>query len=132
MRRLKSRGVIRVLGQRAVTGLARHPRMDALALHLEYVGVAALAGPVASEDHGPVGNLGDGRAAVMTVLSEAARNKKAARQEEQCDPHHKDRRHPKEMSCILKTRHRFSRKQPLRGPAGLPAEGTSPAPGVTR
>src|SRR5664279_5399737 len=69
MRWLQCSGVVRVLGQRAVTGLARDMRVHALALHFEHIGVAAFTCQVAGERHRSRSDVGNGRGPVMTVLS---------------------------------------------------------------
>ena len=65
-------GIVGMLCQSSVASLARHHDVLALFLQICNVSVANLAGFVASESHGPSGDLRNGRAAVMSVLSKAA------------------------------------------------------------
>jgi hypothetical protein len=46
----------------------------------------------------------------MTVLSKGLRNKYAAQDQEQDDPHGEDRCHAEKVACILKICHRFDRE----------------------
>ena len=66
-----ARGIVGVLGQRSVTGFAVHVRVLAGLLYVQNVGVAGLAGLVAGELDRARCDLGDGGAAVVSVLSEA-------------------------------------------------------------
>jgi len=74
-----------VLGQRAMTGFAVYLRVHAALLHLLNVGVAGLTCLVTGEVDRMGGNLRDGSSAVMSILSETFRHKKAAyEQKRQC------------------------------------------------
>jgi hypothetical protein len=113
-RRLKRSGVIRVLGQRTVTGLARDMRVCPFALHFEDIGVACLTSLVAGEHYRSGGDVGNGCSPVMTVLSKGLGNKDPAQDQEQDDADGEDRCHPEKVPCILKICHRFDRESLVR------------------
>ena len=96
-RGLKRRGVVGVLGQRAVTGLTRDMRVYPFALHVEDIGVTGLTSLVASEHHRSGGNVGNGCIPVMTVLSKGLGNKGPAQDQEQYDADGEDRCHPEKV-----------------------------------
>ena len=64
--------IVGVLRQRTVTGLAVHLGVLAAGFCLGHVGVAGFAGLVSGEMDGVGGDLGDGGAAVVSVLAETA------------------------------------------------------------
>ena len=113
-RGLKRGGVVGMLGQWSVTGLARDMRVHALALHVEHIGVAAFTSLMAGEHHRFRGDVGNSRGPVVAVLSKGLGNKDPAQDQEQGDPHSEDRRHPKKVPCILKVCHRFDREYLVR------------------
>src|SRR5271166_2402706 len=110
MRWLKRSWIVRMLSQRAVTGLARNPGVHALALHFVNIGVAALTGRVAGKHHRTGGDIRKGGAPIKAILPKAARHKDLAQDEEQDDPHGEDRCHPEKVPCVLKICHRCNRE----------------------
>ncbi len=72
--------------------------------------MATFANLVTCEDHRPVGDVGNSCTPVMAILPEAARNKKAARHQEQHNPNQKDGCHSEEVARILEICHSCNRK----------------------
>jgi len=98
-------GIIGMGGQGAMAGLAVHMRVLAVLLLFEDVGMAGLAGLMASESDRPGGDIGDGFATIVPILSEALRNQEPADDEEE---HHTRDEYPgqaKEMSGIFEDVH---------------------------
>src|ERR1017187_8945597 len=110
LRWLQRSWIVGVLGQRPVTGLARHMRMYALAFHVEHVGVTAFTCLVSGEYDRLGSDVGDGRGPVMTILSKGLGNKDRAQDQEQDDADGEDRRHAEKVPCILKICHKFDRE----------------------
>jgi hypothetical protein len=80
--------------------------MSAALLLFEDLGVAAFTGLMASEVHGTRGNLGDGIAAVVSVLSKALRHQKRAQPQKYQAADHENRSQPKEMPRIFEDIHK--------------------------
>ena len=70
--------IVGVFCERAVAGLAVHVGVFAGAFCLGNIAVAGFAGLMAGEMDGMSGDFGDGRAAVVSILAEAAGNDEAA------------------------------------------------------
>jgi len=105
---LRRRHRCRIAGvrrQRAVTGLARYAIVYTLTLHIQYIGMTALAnlmpGIVNRQDR----DSSYGVSAVMTVAPKAARYQQTAQYQERDEPNQKNRRHAKKMSCISEDIH---------------------------
>jgi len=98
---LERSGVFRMLGERPMTGLARHSLVFTLCFRFQNVGMAALASLVAAKGNRATCDFGDGISAVVSVLSEGARNQHAAQHEEDDEPHQKDCCQPEEVTCIF-------------------------------
>ena len=90
-----------MLGLGPVAGFAGNPYMLALLFLLDHVGVAGFANIVTSEGHGPGRDLGNGGAAIMSVLAKTARNDGGPQDDEcdHCDCH--DGRQPNEVFDVL-------------------------------
>jgi len=94
-------GVVGMLGQGAMAGLAGNSHMPALLFLIDDVGVAGFADFVAGKSGGPGRGFRDGSAAVMTVFAKAARNHGCAQNQEHGQQYHDDRRKPDQMLYVL-------------------------------
>lgn len=94
------RGIVGVLCQRSVAGLAVHPRVFPGAFCLRNVGVAAFAGLVPREADGVCRNLRNGGSAIVPILPEAARDDKTADRQKRQGSHCEQPGQTKEMACI--------------------------------
>jgi hypothetical protein len=90
-----------VLGLRAVAGFAGDDDVTALLFLVHNVGVAGFADLVAGMGDGACGDLGDGVAAVVSILAEAVRDDGGTKKDEgdQCDRH--DDGEPDEVFNVL-------------------------------
>ena len=79
--------------------------MLALALHVKYVHVAALASLVAGELDRVGGDFTDGRTAIMPILAKALRHNKVAHHQKHQKGEDKESCKPEKMSCILEKTH---------------------------
>lgn len=95
--RLKRRGIVRMLRQRAMAGFAINARVLAGLLEVGDVRVAILACLVTSEVNRVSGNFFQRLAAIMSVLAEAARNELRSQEEEDDETGDEDRQEPEEM-----------------------------------
>ncbi len=106
--------IVRVLGQRPVTGLAIHVRVLAIFFLFEDVGMAGFAGLVPGEVHRPGRDFRQCIAPIVPILAETFGDQKSAedqKQENACD---EDSGQSKKMSRILKNIHgMLSAKRPL-------------------
>ena len=75
--------IVRVLGQRPVAGFAIHVRVLPVFFLIQHVGVANLAGLVPGEIDRTGRDFGQCIAAIVAVLSETSRHKKAPDHQEQ-------------------------------------------------
>jgi hypothetical protein len=94
-----------VFRERPVAGLAGHSLMHAFALHIQYIGMAALADLVPSVSNRERRDLRNGLAAIMSVLPETSRDEQAARDQKQREAYHEDSGKTEEVFRILKTFH---------------------------
>ncbi len=101
LRGLDGCGIVGVLGLRAVAGFARDDHVAALLFLVNDLSVAGLADLMAGVGDGASGDLGDGVAAVVSILTEAVRDDGGAKKDEgdQCDRH--DHGEPDEMFNVL-------------------------------
>jgi len=111
---LKRGGVVRVFREGTMTRLAGDPCMDALALQVVHISVATFASQVSREYHGTRCRIRYGCATIEAVLTEAARHKDSAQDQEQDDPDHEDRGHAEKVPSIFEICHRCSREYPIR------------------
>lgn len=93
-------------GERTVARFASDVRMDAFAFNVVNVGVATLAGSVAGEHDGLVGDFLKGRGTIMPVLPESLGNENTSGNQKKCDSSRKHRRHAEEMPCVSEIRHK--------------------------
>ena len=98
-------GIGSVFGERTVAGFAVDAGVLALALRFLNVGVAVAAGLVAGEDDGTGGDLIDGGGAIVTVLTEAFGNDKAANDEKDEKSDDEESQKAKEMTSIFEEVH---------------------------
>ena len=101
LRGLDGSGIVSVLGLRAVAGFAGDHHVAALLFLVNDLGVAGLANLMAGVGDGASGDLGDGIAAVVSILAEAVRDDGGAKKDEgdQCDRH--DHGEPDEVFNVL-------------------------------
>ncbi len=97
--------IVRVLCQRPVAGLAIQERVLALRLLIQDIRVAGFAALVAGEVNRPGGEVGQGLAAIVPVLSETLGDQKPPNGQEQRQTDKKDSSQSKKMSCILEGVH---------------------------
>ena len=91
--------------QRSVAGFAVHVRMFALALHIQHIGVAGFASLVAGKLHGVGGDLANGGAAIVPVLSKTLRNDVTSNNKKDNKGENKKSRKSEEMPGILENAH---------------------------
>lgn len=98
-------GIVRVLGQRSVAGLAIHLRMPASVFLVKDVDMAGLAGLMASELNRPGRDFGHCISAVVPVLSKTFRDQKAPHGEKYQQAEHEHPSQAEKMSCIFEYIH---------------------------
>ncbi len=101
LRGLDGCGIVGVLGLRSVAGFARDDHVAALLFLVNDLGVAGLADLMAGVGDGASGDLGDGVAAVVSILTEAVRDDGGTKKDEgdQCGRH--DNGEPDEVFNVL-------------------------------
>jgi hypothetical protein len=96
-------GIIGVLCERYVTGLAVDVRVDAFGLDLCDIGMAILAGVMAGKGNGVRGKLSNGRASIGTVLPKALRNGGGPENDKRNEAQEKDASQTNQMLRILES-----------------------------
>ena len=101
LRGLDGSGIVSVLGFFVVEGFTGENYVLALLCLVSDLGVAGLADLMTGVGDGAIGNLGDGIAAVVSILAEAVRDDGGAKKDEgdQCDRH--DHGEPDEVFNVL-------------------------------
>jgi len=96
--RLQSSGIFRMFGQRPVAGFAIHMRMFAMAFGVGDVGVAGLAGLMASIVDGFGRKFTECGATIVAIFAESFRNQDASYYQEAQYSHQKDGCQPEQMA----------------------------------
>ena len=99
--RCDRRGVVGVLRQRPMAGLAVDPRVPSILLLFENVAVASLARLMPGEVHRTCRQVGQGAPAEMSVLSEALRNQCVAEDEEEQQADEEDGGQPEKVPSVF-------------------------------
>ena len=91
LRRRHGGGVVGMPGLGSMTGFARNDYVAALFFLLDHVGMTGLAGCVAGEGDGAGSGLGDGSAAIVSILTKAFGDDEGAQADEgnHCDCYHR-------------------------------------------
>jgi len=100
-----ARWVIRVLRERPVASLAGHPGVLPGLFFLKNVRVTRLARAMACEGHLLGRDLGNGIAAIMSILTKAAGNKVGTQNREHSNRDQEDRRYSEKVLGILEVLH---------------------------
>lgn len=105
LRRSDRCGIVGMFCESPVTGLAVYMRVLPFAFGIGYIAVAGFAGFVAGELYRMSGDVCDGVAAVVAVLTEAFGNDIASDDEKDDEGQNKEPREAEQMPCILKDVH---------------------------
>ncbi len=97
--------IVRVLGQRTMTGLAIHVRVLAVLLLFEDVGMAGFARLVPGEVHRPSRDFRQSIAPIVPILAETFWDQKSAEDQKQENARDEDSCQSKKMSRILESIH---------------------------
>lgn len=103
--RLHARGVVGVLGERAVAGLTVDVDVRAFRFGIGDVGMAGFAGVMAGINDGTCGDFGDGVAAKMAIAAKAFGNEGTTEDKEKNHADSEDGGHAKEMVDVLQFEH---------------------------
>lgn len=100
--------VVVVLGLRPMAGLAGYALVHTLALHIQNIAVAGLAGLMTGVGEGQSCDFADGVGAVMSVTAEAVRHQKTPQRQKRDEPYQENCCHTEQVPRIFERLHSLS------------------------